>query len=126
MKRPCFTLTLFALAIAGSAIAPYSPAEQFQYESRGKRDPMIPLIGREKPSGAVQFSEIATAGDVSLEGIVASTSGSSMAIINGELVKEGFRAGEVEIKKITKNSVTLAISGKEYTIPLPEQGGQKE
>ena len=45
--------------------------------------------------------------------------------MNGELVKENFKVGEVEIKKITKDSVLLAIGGKEYTIKLPEEGGQK-
>ena len=98
-------------------------AEQFRYYSHGKRDPFVPLIGQDKASSVVALSEIMSIDDVELEGIAAQTLGEKAAIINGELVKENFRAGELEIKKITKNSVTLTISGKEYTINLPEEGG---
>ncbi len=125
MRRACFVMTLFGLVIIGPVIAHYLYAEQFQYDSHGKRDPMIPLIGQEKPGGMPLFSEIASIDDVKLAGVTASRTGINMAIINGELVKEGFKAGEVEVKKIAKNSVILIISGKEYTIPLPEEGGRK-
>ncbi|MDD5437295.1 MAG: hypothetical protein PHX20_07110 [Candidatus Omnitrophica bacterium] len=102
-------------------------AEGFRYDAHGKRDPMVPLIGQEKAAGAmIPISEAVSIDDLRLEGIVAQASGHSMAVMNGELVKENFKAGEVEIKKILKKSVVLTISGKEYTVNLPEEGGQKE
>ena len=86
--------------------------------------PSAPLIGQKKPPAAVvALSEITSINEVKLEGIADQVSGNKSAVINGELVKEGFKAGEVEIKKITKNSVSLTIIGKEYTINLPEEGG---
>ena len=101
-------------------------AEQFRYDSHGKRDPLVPLIGAsEKPGGAVGFSEIVSIDDVRLEGIAGETTGRIAAIINGELVRENFKSGEVQIIKITRNSVTLTISGKEFIVNLPEEGGKK-
>ena len=101
-------------------------AENYAYDPHGKRDPFVPLIGQEKTGGSIKFVDIVSADDVRLEGIAGEMSGKNTAIINGELVKEGFRSGEVQVVKITKNSVTLTISGKEFTIKLPEEGGQKE
>jgi len=123
MKKKAFlTLLVFTLFIPIFSIE----AEEFRYQSRGKRDPFVPLIGQEKAAGiVVALSEVMSIDDIRLEGIAAQTSGNRSAIINGELVKENFKAGEVEIRKITKNSVSLTISGKEYTINLPEEGGQK-
>ncbi len=100
-----------------------SHAETFKYNSHGKRDPFIPLIGREGPSASVSFAEIASIDDVRLEGIVMSQSGARTAIINGEMVKEYFKSGEVEVRKISKDSVVLSISGKKYTIKLSDEGG---
>ena len=120
-----FRLTVSGLAMMALVIAASAQAEQFRYDSHGKRDPLMPLIGQEKSKGSIAFYEIASIDDVKLEGIAAQASGTNTAIINGELVKSGFKAGEVEIKSITKNSVLLTIGGKEYTVKLPEEGGQK-
>ena len=117
-------LIIAVLALSGSA--GFLKAEQFKYDSHGKRDPLVPLIGQDKPGGSVGFSEIVSIDDVRLEGIAGEINGNKTAIVNGELVKEGFKAGEICIGKITKNSVTLTISGKEFTINLPEEGGPKQ
>ena len=116
-------LIIVFLLLSGST--DFLKAEQFRYDPHGKRDPMVPLIGQEKPNGSVEFSDIVSIDDVRLEGIAGENSGNKTAIINGELVKENFKAGEVQVKKIRKNSVTLTISGKEFTVNLPEEGGQK-
>ena len=123
MKRNLFPAILIIVPIIFTASL---NAEPFRYDSHGKRDPMIPLIGQDKGTGGmVAFADIATIDDVKLEGIAYLSSGSRTAIINGELVREGFKAGEAEVRKIEKNAVVLSISGKEYTVPLYEEGGQK-
>ncbi len=122
MRRILSIITFLALLVFPNFLR----AEQSRYDSHGKRDPMIPLIGQDKPGGSVGFAEIASIDDIRLEGIAGETTGKRAAIINGELVKENFKSGEVQIGKITKSSVTLTISGKEFTINLPEEGGQKE
>ena len=116
-------LIIVFFALLGSP--DFLKAEQPRYDPHGKPDPMVPLGGKEKQGGAMSFSEIVSIDDVRLEGIAGEDSGRRAAIINGELVKENFRSGEIQIKKITKNSVTLTISGKEFTVNLPEEGGKK-
>ena len=123
MRKIGFTLFGFVMIIAFSVSC--GAAENFQYDAHGKRDPFMPLVGQEKPGGALPLAEIASVDDVKLEGIAGVVAGKRMAIINGELVKKGFKAGEIEVKSIAKNSVLIAISGREYTINLPEEGGQK-
>ena len=125
-KKNYLGLTLFGLATAALVIAASSGAEQFRYDPHGKRDPLVPLIGQEKSTGEVTFAEIASVDDVKLEGIAGVVSGNKTAIINGELVKENFKVGEVEVKKIMKDSVVLNISGTEYTVKMSEEGGPKE
>ena len=83
-------------------------------------------MNQDKPGGLVEFSSIVSIDDVRLEGIAGEAAGKRAAIINGELVKENFKSGEVQVRKITKTSVTLTISGKEFTIKLPEEGEQKK
>lgn len=114
-------IVLMALIVS----ACFSGAEEFRYDPHGKRDPMVPLLGQDKPGGLVSFADIASVDDVKLEGIAGVASGNRMAIINGELIKKGFRSGEVEVVDIAKNHVVLKISGQEHTINLPEEGGQK-
>jgi len=115
-KKECLGLAMTMLIITVS-----SAAETFRYDPHGKRDPFIPLIGQDRPSASVAFSEIASRDDVRLEGIAMRESGMRTAIINGEIVKEGFKAGEVEVRKINKDSVVISISGKEYTVKLYEE-----
>lgn len=110
-------MNLFLAATASSA-------EPFRYDPHGKRDPFVPLIGQERAPTSVGFAEIASPDDVRLEGIAMGESGRRIAIINGDLVKEGFKSGEVEVKKINKDSVILSISGREYPIKLSEEGGK--
>jgi hypothetical protein len=101
-----------------------SRAADFRYDSRGKRDPFVPLIGMDRPA-VTKLEDIASIDDIRLEGI-ASGGGKTVAILNGEALKEGDRAGDVELKKIGKKQVTILIGGKPYDVYLPgEEGGSK-
>lgn len=106
------------------ATASFGWAELPGYEPHGKRDPFVPLVGPERPT-IVRLEDITSIDDVSLEGIVSGPKGTKAAIINGEMLKEHERIGDLEIKDITKRKVTLIISGKEYNKNLPEEGGIK-
>jgi len=110
--------------IVASSIASFGWAEFPNYETHGKRDPFVPLVGPEKPTVA-RPEDITSIDDVSLEGIVSGPKGTKAVMINGEILKEHDKVGDLEIKKITKRTVTLIISGKEYNKNLPEEGGIK-
>ena len=105
-------------------VASLGTCEDFQYESRGKRDPFVPLIGSDKPTIA-RLEDITSIDDINLEGIAVGAKGTRSAIINGEILNEGAKIGDIEIKKISNKMVTLFMGGKEHTVKLPEEGGAK-
>lgn len=116
---------LLLLSFAGVAFI-VSPCigENFKYESHGKRDPFVPLVGIERPATS-SLEDITSIGDVKLQGIASRSGGKLVAILNGEIVKEGDRFGEIQIKKITKKTVTIVMGGKNYAVDLVEEGGLK-
>ena len=95
----------------------------FGYESSGKRDPFIPLIGQEKGDRPSKLEDIALIEDVLLEGIAIGPSGKNIAILNGRMVKEKDKIGLLEIKKIYKKTVEFSIDGKDYTLSLQDEKG---
>lgn len=105
-------------------IVPMAESQIFKYESRGKRDPFVPLIGQDK-AAAAGLIDVTSVEDIRIEGIAVGTDGKRTAIMNGELMKEKGKAGEIEVVKIDPKSVTILISGKEFKVKLPEEGGPK-
>lgn len=95
-----------------------------KYQSKGKRDPFVPLVGPES-SHVSGLAEIVSIDDVHLEGIAVGARGSMTAILNGDIVKEGDAPGQIIIKKITNNTVYLSLSGKDYELHLQEERGKK-
>jgi hypothetical protein len=105
-------------------MVPMAESQIFRYESHGKRDPFVPLIGQDK-AAAAGLIDVTSVEDIKIEGIAVRADGKRTAIINGELMKENDKVGEVEVVKIDPRSVTILISGKEFKVKLPEEGGSK-
>jgi len=123
LKKMALIFLLLVAAAEGSSFL--SNARAFQYESKGKRDPFVSLVGSEKPTAA-RLEDVTSIEDMKLDGIALGAKGEAAAIINGELIKVGYKAGDIEVKSITRTAVTLSIGGKTYELKLPEEGGQKE
>ncbi len=100
-----------------------APIEVFKYESKGRRDPFIPLIGQERVKGT-GLENITSIQDVNLEGIAIGASGKNIAILNGRMVRENDKFGVLEIKKISQKTIQLSIDGNNHTLNLrePEKG----
>ena len=98
--------------------------EGYEYYSKGKRDPFVPLITGTVIKSSLGLQAIETIDDVILEGIILDPRGESMAVLNGEVVKEGDRAYNIEIVKIYYNAVTIKLNEKVHTINLVEEGGE--
>lgn len=102
--------------------------EPYEYRSKGRRDPFMPLAGsyRIVASG---LEDITSADEIKLEGIAYEMRGGEQlkktVIMNGEIMGENERIGIVEVKEVMKTSVKLLVGGKEYTVSLPEEGGIK-
>lgn len=120
------SLIIIFLAIV-PLIAAYHAAgvvQDFRYEAHGRRDPFVPLIGHEK-SAAAKLKDVTSIHELNLEGVAMGAEGGRVAILNGEMLREREKVGDVEIKKIAANSVTLSIDGVEHMIKLSEEGGVK-
>ena len=92
----------------------------FTYESRGRRDPFIPLITKE---GRVltSYAKIASINDIVIEGILYDPRGGSVVIMNDFILKKGDNISDIIIESIEKHSVTLSFKGQEHTFNLKEE-----
>jgi len=92
----------------------------FKYNANGKRDPFIPLIS-ESGRYASDAYEASAAEDIRLEGIVWDDVKGSIAIINGEIVKEEDTIGSIKILKINQDSVIFDVGGENIKIDLNKE-----
>jgi len=124
VRKRFFSLSLFLVIVL--FLSPFSyNSEAFEYESKGKRDPFVPLVGAERPTAA-RLADITSIEDIRLDGIALGAKGEAAAIINGELIKTGAKVGDITVVSITKTMVTLDIVGKVHELKLPDEGGRKE
>jgi hypothetical protein len=118
-------IVYITIVIAAIALLYLLPGPVSGYESKGKRDPFIPLIGQEKGGRSPGLEGIVSIRDVSLEGIATGPSGKNIAILNGQMVKEKDKFGLLKIKKISKKTVELSIDGKAHILSLQDEKGIK-
>jgi len=122
MKRKAVFTTLFlSIFLAAISLATIE-SEDFVYDSKGKRNPFIPLITQKAGFTATGLENVQTVDDVNLEGIVWDVHGDSIAILNGVIVKKGEVIGNVKIKDIKARTVTLFINEVEYKLDFLEKG----
>ena len=87
-------------------------AEEFRYDSHGKRDPFISPANQ-----SISESQLSH-GELRLEGIVVDKKGQSFAIVNSEIVREGQTFQGFLLKNITSKEVTFLKGEEEFKIPL--------
>ncbi len=124
MKRKIVYI-IIVMAVFAAVLSSLLPGTISGYESKGKRDPFIPLIGQDKGSRPAGLEGIVNIQDVLLEGIAMGPLGKNIAILNGQMVKENDKFGLLQIKKISKKTVELSIDGKVYTLNLQDEKGIK-
>lgn len=90
--------------------------ERFAYDSKGKRDPFMPLVTSQ--GYIVNIEEELLVADMNLEGIIYDAGGRSMAVINGKVVKAGGNIGRYTIKEIEKDRVVLTRDEEESILEL--------
>ncbi|MBU1083804.1 MAG: hypothetical protein ABIG55_00400 [Candidatus Omnitrophota bacterium] len=110
-------IKLTVLFLAAVCVPAYAfPAER---AASVKRDPFVPLVGV-SADVQVEGGAILSVSDVSLQGIIKGADGSYTAIINGEMMKEGYGTQNFRIKKISDNSVVMGIGEEDHEIQLYE------
>jgi hypothetical protein len=91
--------------------------DQFQYEDHNKRDPMWSLVS---PNGTIlQFEQEYLLSDLSLEGIIESpVPGDSIAIINGQILKETDAIGSFRVQSINEKEVVVTKGDRTFKLYL--------
>ena len=113
----CLSFFYFSLAFA----------EEFRYDSKGKRDPFI---------SAEQSAMQLGSGQLRVEGIILDPRGKSYAIVNGEIVGEkdvfaGFKVKEIEANQVLFESkegelLKVILNQDELTIQKYPKGLEKQ
>ena len=87
-----------------------------EYQSHGKRDPLVPLLTEDgqriHPPGFDEEEVAAGITNLVLQGIVFDPQAESYAVINGEIVRKNDAIGDVKVLKIEPAVVTVWANGK--------------
>ena len=121
MKRVRFVFICVAFLFLSVAYC-FCAHSQVSYNPKNERDPFVPLVTDERVS-ALGLEYVETIDDLRLEGIIFDPSAGSMAILNGEVVREGDSLYNLKILNISGSSVVLTVYDIEYTVSLAEEGG---
>lgn len=108
-----FIAIFIAFIVGGSALA----EDSFVYSAKDRRDPFIPLVSKDGLYVSDAYG-IRGVKDIRLEGIVWDEVKGSIAIINGEIVREGEEIGPVKVLKIEERAVIFDLNGEEVRIEL--------
>lgn len=119
-RETALALTLTVALMFASAVLP-AAAEEVSYESGGRRDPFVPLVGAE----GILLKEI-NLSEFHLEGIVYDPSKGSLALINGEFYRAGDQVKGATLQTIAKDHVVLAQEDKDVTLWVSALDNEKE
>ena len=109
------------LAVVFFALSAYCFAQGvFVYDSKGKRDPFIPLV---TPDGRLlkldqQEEKVSP---LILEGIIFDKSGMSYAVVNGEVVRVGDKVEGHQVLKIEERKITFIREGQIVALELEKE-----
>ncbi|HNX91151.1 MAG TPA: hypothetical protein PKY78_07135 [Candidatus Omnitrophota bacterium] len=103
-----FLVIFFAAAIADAAV----------YNSQGKRDPLVPLVGAAAQGVIEGLAGVNSIENVKLQGIVTGATGEKAAVINGEIMYEGGRMGNLSVESIGENEVVVKFNDTKHTLKL--------
>ncbi|MBN1872218.1 MAG: hypothetical protein JW800_06575 [Candidatus Omnitrophica bacterium] len=118
ISRAFYLLSCIILCLAGRA-----HCSEYEYKAYANRDPFIPLItGEVRLSLGLEYVE--SIEDIRLEGIIYDPNAESLAILNGEMMKEGDALFNVGLVKIFADGVKIKIYDETYMVSLSEEGGE--
>lgn len=110
-------LLVAAGAARGVAAADAKVEESFRYDSKGHRDPFVPLVRDGRMVGSQAPTRIEESKPV-LYGILWDPGGHSIALINDTEVKVGDKIGEFKVTEIQRNSVVLDLGGQPVVLEI--------
>ena len=96
--------------------------DEFAYNSKGKRNPFIPLVTPEGRLLKLDKQEDASQQGLAIEGIIYDKFGRSFAIVNTNVVGIGDMVGDFQVLKIFENKVIFIKNGEPLEIELNKEG----
>ncbi|MDD5097544.1 MAG: hypothetical protein PHU59_03545 [Candidatus Omnitrophica bacterium] len=112
-----FFIFLFLFFISATIVF----SEDFVYESKGKRNPFIPLVTPEGRLLKLDKQEATTIDGLAIEGIIYDKFGRSFAIVNTNVVGIGDTVGDYQILKIQENKVIFIKDGVPLEVELTKE-----
>lgn len=109
-------INLLAFGIIFSSTAALAESSA-AYDAHGRRDPFMPLVSGHAPE-ASGLMGVESIDDAVIEGVVYDPRSTSVAIINGTLVKEGETVGSVTVVKVRSDGAVLSVNGSEAFKPM--------
>lgn len=79
----------------------------FVYQSKGKRNPFIPLVSKDGRLMKLEKEEGGKQSDLLVDGLIYDKHGVSYALVNGRVVGTGDYAGEYRVLKISKDRIAF-------------------
>lgn len=108
-------LVIFLVFTCNLALA----QEEFVYDSKGKRNPFMPLVTNE--GVLIKFDSPKNSMGLYLEGIIFDDKGVSYAIVNKSVVMVGDRVDDYQVLKIEREKVTFMKDGEPLEITLKKE-----
>ena len=111
-----------AAVVCVAALCSFARADDFVYDSQGKRNPFIPIV---TPDGRFQKLDVdlrKAEEDLKLEGIMFDKFGISYAVVNSAVVKIGDMVGEYQVLKIEERKVIFIREGQQKVVELKKEG----
>jgi len=95
-------------------------AAALEYDSFGRRDPFVPLVGVPKEKSRGSLWGISSVEEISLQGILINPDGTRSAVMNGEVMKEGQSIDRLVVQSIGANTVVVILDSERHELKLYE------
>jgi len=94
--------------------------DEFTYDSKGRRDPFMPLVTSDGRLIKLETEQGSSSG-LALEGIIYDKAGQSYAVVNGSVVKVGDNVGDYQVLKIEKSKVIFIKGGETKEVEIKKE-----
>ena len=116
-------MALVILSILLAFCATSNAENAYVYSSYGRRDPFVPLVGDVSRKAADSIEDVVSIEDVHFQGVAVSGAGNMIAILNGEMLREGETVGHITVKEVARDKVKLMIDENEHTLTMLKDKG---
>ncbi|MCX5695131.1 MAG: hypothetical protein NTW18_00495 [Candidatus Omnitrophica bacterium] len=117
-KNKICIFTLIFLVSFGACLA----QSEFVYQAKGKRNPFIPLVGKDGRLMKLDKEEDKEKSGLLVDGIIYDKQGISYALVSGKVVGIGDYAGEYRVLKIENDKVVFLKDDQIKEVSINKEG----